>query len=167
MSIFKNKAAFPAIPPTAYRGGGILFEYITNGYPHTATLRYVCARGSMKHIPLSMLNYTSMLSILIDTYLESFKALLQPSETEYGEAQYWLDLPCGQSLEITHETYDLSEDEQFWSWRVHCSDEEFDNNDYHGTVGIIDTRCTTDNDEKTFKEMLSWAIHIAITEFED
>lgn len=121
----------------------------------------------MKHLSVGMLNHESMLQILVDTYLDGFKGLLQETETEYGETQYWLDLPYGRQLEITQETEGLAEDEYFWSWRVHCSDEEFDDNCYQSTCGCIDKQCTEENNDQILKEMLFWAIKIAVTEFED
>lgn len=60
------------------------------------------------------------------------------TETEYGEPQAWVDLDDGTSIEITHEEYGLSEDNQFFSARHHCSDEDFENDVYHSTMGVID-----------------------------
>lgn len=59
-------------------------------------------------------------------------------ETEYGEPQTWIYLNNGTSIEVTHEEMGLRPEEQYFSARIHCSDEDFDNDVYHSTIGIID-----------------------------
>lgn len=61
--------------------------------------------------------------------------------TAFGEPQAWVYLKDGTSLEITHEEEGLSDDKQYYSLRLHCSDEDFDNDVYRGTMGIIDQYC--------------------------
>lgn len=60
------------------------------------------------------------------------------SETSYGEPQAWIYLEYSdRSIEITHEEYGLDESEYYYSLRLHCSDDDFDNDKYHSTMGII------------------------------
>ena len=93
----------------------------------------------------------------IENFRETFN-----DETPLGEPQYWIYLKSGRSLEIIHEEYGLSEDKQFFSIRLHSTDEEFYNGEYSNTVGVITTlTATTAQDTlncinaimRTFKEM--------------
>ena len=74
--------------------------------------------------------------------VENFKETFN-DETDFGEPQHWIYLKSGRSLEITHEEYGLSENEQYFSIRLHCSEEEFDNMDYYKTCGVITTLTAT------------------------
>ena len=60
------------------------------------------------------------------------------SETAHGEPQAWIYLKDGSSIEITHEEYCLDPNEQYFSLRHHCSEEDFENDVYHSTMGVID-----------------------------
>ena len=93
--------------------------------------------------------------------IENFKETFN-DETDFGEPQHWIYLKSGRSLEITHEEYGLSENEQYFSIRLHCSEEEFDNGEYSNTVGVITTLIATKAQDvlncivaimRTFKEM--------------
>lgn len=93
--------------------------------------------------------------------IENFKETFN-DETAFGEPQHWVYLKSGRSLEVTHEEYGLPENEQFFSIRLHCSDEEFDNGEYSSTVGVITTLIATTAQDtlncinaimRTFKEM--------------
>ena len=93
--------------------------------------------------------------------IENFKETFN-DETPLGEPQHWIYLKSGRSLEITHEEYGLPENEQYFSIRLHCSEEEFDNGEYSSTIGVITTlTATTAQDTlncivaimRTFKEM--------------
>ena len=93
--------------------------------------------------------------------VENFKETFN-DETDFGEPQHWIQLKSGRSLEITHEEYGLSENEQYFSIRLHCSEEEFDNGEYSSTVGVITTLIATTAQDtlncinaimRTFKEM--------------
>jgi len=59
-------------------------------------------------------------------------------ETEYGEPQAWVYLKDGSSIETTHEEYGLEPNEQYFSLRHHCSEEDFENDVYLSTMGVID-----------------------------
>ena len=61
-------------------------------------------------------------------------------ETAFGEPTAWIYLKDGTSIEVTHEEEGIEEESQYFSARLHCSDEDFDSNKYHGTIGIIDQR---------------------------
>ena len=93
--------------------------------------------------------------------IENFKETFN-DETAFGEPQHWIYLKSGRSLEVTHEEYGLSENEQYFSIRLHCSEEEFDNMDYYRTCGVITTLTATTAQDvlncivaimRTFKEM--------------
>ena len=58
-------------------------------------------------------------------------------ETALGEPSLTLHLPNDTSIEITHEEDGLSKEEQYFSVRHHCSNEDFDNDTYRATMGII------------------------------
>lgn len=62
-------------------------------------------------------------------------------ETEYGEPQVWIYLKDNRMIEITHEENGLAIDDQYYSARLHCSDEEFETDMYHSTMGILDNAC--------------------------
>lgn len=83
-------------------------------------------------------------------------------ETEYGEPQAFIDLPKERNLEITFEMEGLEEKDYFYSFRVNCSDEEFDNDMFHSTCGVIDTY-STDKEHfnlKEFEEIYDWALRV-------
>lgn len=82
------------------------------------------------------------------------------NETEYGEPQAYISLPGGRSLEVTHEEHGLQPKDQYYSWRVNCSNEEFDDDKFHGTCGVIDEANTDDITEETCKNMLVWAYSV-------
>lgn len=93
--------------------------------------------------------------------IENFKETFN-DETPLGEPQHWIYLKSGRSIEITHEEYGLSEDKQFFSIRLHSTDEEFYNGEYSNTVGVITTLVATTAQDtlncinaimRTFKEM--------------
>lgn len=93
--------------------------------------------------------------------IENFKETFN-DETPLGEPQHWIYLKSGRSLEVTHEEDGLSENEQYFSIRLHCSEEEFNNGEYSSTIGVITTlTATTAQDTlncivaimRTFKEM--------------
>lgn len=71
------------------------------------------------------------------------------TETEYGEPQHWVYLKSGRSIEVTYEDIAsvnfISENHAF-TIRYHCSEKEFDDNDFHGTNGVIEAYCYTKPD---------------------
>lgn len=83
------------------------------------------------------------------------------SETPFGESQAYIELPNKRSLEITHETYGLEKSEHFYSWRVHCSDEEFYNNAWFQKCGVMGTKVSKNLSIKTCMDMMRWAYETA------
>ena len=59
------------------------------------------------------------------------------AETALGEPSLILYLPNDTSIEITHEEDGVRKEEQYFSVRHHCSNEDFDNDTYRATMGII------------------------------
>lgn len=81
------------------------------------------------------------------------------SETGYGEPQHWMTLPYDRSLEIVYEeTGDVN---RYYSWKVHCNEDEFANDEFHSTVGVIDTNTSDDINFDTRIAKLKWAIKVA------
>ena len=60
------------------------------------------------------------------------------TETEYGEPQAWLYIENGESVEITYEKNGLKPSKYFYSIRKHCNEEDFENDVYHKTMGVIE-----------------------------
>lgn len=60
------------------------------------------------------------------------------SHTPYGEPQIWIQLSNDTALEITDET-DTKNNKPLYSMLHHCSSDDFDNNKYATTMGIITT----------------------------
>lgn len=58
-------------------------------------------------------------------------------ETAFGEPIWWIDLESGRSIEITLESYDIPKHRWYNSIRLHCTNEEFENDTYRGTGGVI------------------------------
>lgn len=82
------------------------------------------------------------------------------SETGYGEPQHWMNLPYGRSLEIVYE--DTGDNNRYYSWRVHCNVNEFQNDDFHSTMGVIDENNSEDMEFDTRIQKLNWAITVAL-----
>lgn len=59
-------------------------------------------------------------------------------ETAFGEPIWWIGLESGRSVEITLESYDIPKHRGYNSIRLHCTNEEFENDTYRGTGGVID-----------------------------
>lgn len=81
------------------------------------------------------------------------------SETGFGEPQHWMTLPYDRSLEIVYE--DTGDDKRYYSWRVHCNESEFQNDDFHSTMGVMDENVSEDICFDTRVAKLTWAIKIA------
>lgn len=83
-----------------------------------------------------------MANMTVDEILKEVKRQFEGNEnrTGYGEPQAWIYLDNGRSLEVVYEQEMLPPDEYFFSVRLHCSDDEFDN--YYSSVGVIECCCT-------------------------
>lgn len=83
-------------------------------------------------------------------------------ETEYGEPSLWIELPHDRHIEITHEENGLAPENQYYSWRIHCSDDEFANDKFHSTMGVVDQTCINNfDDTNKIIDLLIWSIKIA------
>lgn len=60
------------------------------------------------------------------------------TETALGEPQAWIYLNDGTSIEITHEEDGLAPEEQYFSLRHHCSENDFESGAFAATMGVID-----------------------------
>lgn len=76
-------------------------------------------------------------------------------ETALGEPRAWLSFSDNTSLEICHEEDNLKT--PFYSVRLHCSEDDFDNNTYKDTCGVISTNvCNNMNDvAKTVTDIIN------------
>ena len=73
------------------------------------------------------------------------------TETALGEPQLFLYCENNRYLEITKEQDGLTTENEFYSIRYNCNDEEFEDNKF-GNNGIIDSWNTQDIPTTTFKE---------------
>ena len=98
-----------------------------------------------------------ILGVLVEALPTSYIGF--PCETGYGEPQLFVSLPFGRSLEIVYE--DTGDNNRFYSFRIHCSDEEFDNDAFQNTNGILAEETADDFSFDTVFSKLDWAIRIA------
>jgi hypothetical protein len=98
-----------------------------------------------------------ILGVLVETLPTSHKNF--PDQTSFGEPQLFVSLPFGRSLEIVYE--DTGDNNRFYSFRIHCSDEEFDNEAFQKTNGILAEETADDFSFDTVFSKLDWAIRIA------
>lgn len=96
---------------------------------------------------------------ILDKFIKDAKEQLEEQKccSELGEPQAWIYLPNGRSLEITHEENGLQQEDQFYSWRVHCSDKEYEKEKFCKTNGVIDYIVSDDINDTTLRENISWA----------
>ena len=69
---------------------------------------------------------------------ETYEIASFDCETPLGEPQAWINLGDNTSLEITHEENLLAPENQHFSLRHHCREEDFENDVYHSTMGTIE-----------------------------
>ena len=86
--------------------------------------------------------------------IEDILKQFEENETGYGEPQAWLALDNGRSLEIVEEREGLEEKDYFYSCRVHCSEQEFDNGEFRGTCGILDTFNTGSLEKRQLEDIV-------------
>ena len=84
------------------------------------------------------------------------------SETGYGEPQHWVTLPKDRSLEIVYE--ETGDGKRYYSWRVHCNEQEFEDDVFHSTMGVIAENFSDDMNFDTRVGLLDWAIRVAMKE---
>lgn len=78
----------------------------------------------------------------------------EDNTTDYGEPQGFIYLANGRSIEITLEKEGLSEEDFYYSGRLHCTEEEFANDDFHSTMGVIDMHVTSNADIDEVKGLI-------------
>lgn len=61
------------------------------------------------------------------------------SETEYGEPQAWYYMQDGTTIEVCYEQEGLSPSNYFYSLRRHCTEKDFENDIFHGTMGVMES----------------------------
>lgn len=64
-------------------------------------------------------------------------------------------------MEVTHEEHGIPINEQYYSWRVNCNDEEFENDLFHSTCGVVDQKISDDLSLDTCLKMAEWAMKVA------
>ena len=99
----------------------------------------------------------TLLSLLADTIPDDPNEF--NSETGCGEPQHWMTLPYDRSLEIVYE--ETGDDNRYYSWRIHCNDQEFDRDDYHSTMGVMGETVSDTLSFDTRLSMINWAIKVA------
>ena len=85
--------------------------------PKLADIDLLLKRSAFKDITIPDL-------LICDPLANSKHVVNFDSKTEHGEPQAWIYLKDGSSIEITHEEYCLDPNEQYFSLRHHCSEEE-------------------------------------------
>jgi hypothetical protein len=91
----------------------------------------------------------------MNTNIKDIKNQFKLNKNSYGESQAWLEIDKNRSIEITHEKEGLPKNEEFYSLRLHCNNEEYDNDKFNKTMGIIDIY----NTEKISNEQLEKGIN--------
>ena len=92
----------------------------------------------------------------LETLFENVKKQFEAMENTnvHGEPQAFISLENGRSIEITLEKEGLSEEDFFYSGRLHCTEEEFDNNAFPSTMGILNQECTENADINSVKDLI-------------
>ena len=80
-----------------------------------------------------------VLSLLASTMPDNASGF--SAHNEYGEPEHWMDMPKDRALEIV---FIKTDDKQYYSWRVHCSSDEFDNDCFTETNGVVWENTTED-----------------------
>lgn len=80
------------------------------------------------------------------------------------EHQAIIDLPNGRFLQVRHVKDDLPKDRWFFSWIIHCSEQEFKEGKYDSTCGIVDAKTTHEFNKAICEEMAEWCFEEENTE---
>lgn len=80
---------------------------------------------------------------------------LSENDNGFGEPQAWIELSDGRSVEITEERDMLPKDAYYYSIRLHCSNDEFDNDDFHGTCGVVESLNSSDKNIEELQRLLN------------
>ena len=80
-----------------------------------------------------------------DSRTDEIRVFETNSHTGLGEEQILIELKSDDTLlEITRESFGLRSEDVFFSFRHHCCDEDFANDVYYETMGIIETKIFND-----------------------
>jgi hypothetical protein len=87
--------------------------------------------------------------------------------TEYGEPRAWMILSDGSSIEVCYECYNV--DKPFYSIRRHCNENDFDQNKYHDTCGVMEQCVVEDMAQMTlvlelYLDLISQTDHVVATD---
>ena len=93
--------------------------------------------------------------------IESIVRLIEASDekTALGEDTCWLSLASGRSIEVTEERKGMAH--PFWSVRLHCSEDEFDDGKFADTLGIVAARTTDTNGYGGVEDAARYALELA------
>lgn len=58
--------------------------------------------------------------------------------TALGEKQWWFYVENDRSIEVTHESHGLPEEDWYYSVRLHCNEEEYDSGSFDACEGVIE-----------------------------
>lgn len=80
-----------------------------------------------------------------DSRTDEIRVFETNSHTWLGEEQILIGLKSDNTLlEITKESSGLKSKDTHFSFRHHCCDEDFENDVYFGTMGVMETRIFND-----------------------
>lgn len=85
-------------------------------------------------------------------------------QDDNDEHQAIIDLPNGRFLQVRHVKDALPKDRWFFSWMIHCSEQEFKKGKYDSTCGIVDAKTTHDFNKAICEEMAEWCFKEENTE---
>lgn len=105
------------------------------------------------------LHHEGAMAVLVSAMPKDFSEF--NSETGFGEPQHWMDLPNGRSLEITYE--DTGDNNRYYSWRIHCSSDEFDTGLVDNQGGIIAEETSDNFEYDAVYTRIEWAIEQALS----
>lgn len=88
-----------------------------------------------------------------NAYKEVIKDLPR-NDNGYGEPQGYISAYNGRNIEVTLECGGLPKNEWYYLVRLNCSEEEFDNDVFHGSCGVISETVTEGLRPKELKESI-------------
>ena len=96
----------------------------------------------------------------MENVLEDILIQFDKSKNGYGEPQAFVEIDKDRVIEVTKEMEGLGEEEYFYSCLLHCSEEEFDNDKFYSTGGIMQAFCTDDLSKSNLESTLRKVIEI-------
>ena len=80
-----------------------------------------------------------------DSRTDEIRIFKTSTHTGLGEEQILIELKSDNTLlEITRESAGLKSEDVFFSFRHHCCDEDFENDVYYETMGVMETKVFND-----------------------